>query len=190
MPSLFWRSEVWTVEAVGHGLVRISDGSERKWWAPLRRRAQGELGREQLSERERQAMWERCRDDYCVINLLTRWCKVVPRVPFKPDRWLPPTSTGTLTILGYMSTGAGRDAGDLRVATYDVRGGGGGGGWDLVGRICVARVIGPDVALCAGQTYVYHYGRRLHVLAPGGADGRLVETAAALEEPSVAYRSY
>lgn len=103
-----------------------------------------------------------------------------------------------MACFGYVSEEA-REAGDLCVATCDLAGGDGsasGPRWEPAKCKTVGRrfspwaATAPDVAVCAGRTYLYYHnggvggaGAQVHVLTPRGR-GRLVEVDA-VGEPAV-----
>lgn len=97
--SSFWGWSSYVVVATGHGLVCISNGHQ----IPHKMKP-GE---------------EACKADrYCVLNPLTRTCVVLPAdLPFRPDRWLLPTSA-TVAIWSASASGS-----VCRLATYDLAAG-------------------------------------------------------------------
>lgn len=206
VPSSFWkyRTPSYSVVAAANGLVCISNMNVR-----LDNSDEDDSSNESDSE---------CQDDskhqpqrtrrpketqrripketqLCVLNPVTRACKVLPPVPFKPWGWLPPTPT-MLTIFGLMPADYSEE---VRLATCDLaaNGGGGGGGWDLAECRPSEAFFIPAVAVFAGTTYVSG-GNRTRVLTPGsldrfhpdayGPDSTLAEAACAwVKEPSVAH---
>lgn len=119
----------------------------------------------------------------CVLNPLTRTCKVVPKVPFPRMRWRGTTQlthlhAGALTVLVATSGAITRD---WVLAMYDLETG---GGWTLV------RLASPGgdpgtwshpvnrrhFVMCRGESYCYRRGK-VYVHTVNRGAGALEETA-------------